>query len=91
MTCECKRARKTIREEFPYDIGDIVNQNGHDEFPLVVTGYITDQQRLFVRDPSGALSKGDEFEMHFCEVTDHWRRVKPNATGERPETRSEDV
>ena len=80
MTCECKRARMEVRKEWPFDIGDMVNQNGHEESPLQVTGYITDAQRLFVRDPSGKLSKGNEFEMHFCEVTAHWRRVKPNAS-----------
>jgi hypothetical protein len=60
-----------------FEIGDIVEQNGHSESPLAVTGYIHDQERLFVRDPSERLSKGDEFEIWTGEVTRHWREL-PN-------------
>ena len=61
-----------------FEIGDIVIQNGHDETPLVVTGFISDKQRLFVRDPSCnpfRLSKGNEFEIWFGEVTEQYRKI----------------
>jgi len=55
--------------EHDFGLGDIVVQNWQEERPLLVTGYITNQQRLFVRD---MLNRGKEFEIHFSEVTDHW-------------------
>jgi len=59
-----------------FEIGDIVIQNGHNETPLVVTGFISDSQlRLFVRDPSSRLSKGNEFEIWFGEVTEQYRKI----------------
>jgi len=60
-----------------FQIGDIVEQNGHNESLLVVTGYIHDSERLFVTDPTDRLNNGTEFEMWFGEVTRHWREL-PN-------------
>ena len=65
-----------------FEIGDIVEQNGHNEALLVVTGYIHDDERLFVTDPTDRLNHGKEFEMWFGEVTEHWRKVKQNAESE---------
>lgn len=58
-----------------FKLGDIVEQNGHNEALLVVTGYIHDDQRLFVVDPTARLNRGQEFEMWFGEVTRHWREL----------------
>jgi len=61
-----------------FQIGDIVEQNGHNEALLVVTGCVHDADRLFVVDPTARLNRGKEFEMWFGEVTRHWREL-PNA------------
>ena len=58
-----------------YQIGDIVEQNG--KVLLLVVGYIHDQERLFVVDPTGVLNHGNEFELWFGEVTRQWREL-PN-------------
>ena len=61
-----------------FKIGDIVEQNGHNEALLVVTGYIHDSERLFVVDPTDRINHGKEFEMWSGEVTRHLREL-PNA------------
>ena len=58
-------------------LGDIVEQNGHVDSLLVVTGYIHDEERVFVTDPTGKLNKGCEFELCFDEITRQWREVMP--------------
>lgn len=58
-----------------YDCGDIVERNGNP--PLFeVVGVIHDQQRLFVIDRRCEFNSGDEFEIHFSEVTEHWESSK---------------
>ena len=59
-----------------FKIGDIVEQNGHIESLLIVTGVIHDEERLFVQDPSDRLNRGLEFEIWFGEITRHWREKK---------------
>ena len=59
------------REDHTYRVGDIVEQNNNP--PLFeVVGVIHDQRRLFVLDPLCVCNRGDEFEIHFSEVTRHW-------------------
>ena len=56
-------------------IGDIVVQKKHERILLIVTGYIHDDKRLFVYDPSEQLFDGAEFEISFGEVVEQYRKL----------------
>lgn len=68
--------------KYEFKIDDIIEQNGHSDVLLVVTGYIHDSERLFVTDLTDRLNNGREFEIPFSEVTRHWRELPNNGLQE---------
>ena len=58
-----------------YVIEDRIEQNGCGARLLSVSGFIHDEKRLFVRDDSGNINNGADFEIPFSEVTRQWRFV----------------
>lgn len=68
------KANRIIHEYSEFAVDDIVEQNGHNDTLLRVSGVIRDKERLIVLDDSWRLYDGREFEIHFSEVTSHWRK-----------------
>ena len=58
-----------------FEIGDIIQQNWHQDALFRVSGVIHDDKRLFVMDDTERFNDGDEFEIHFDEVTAQFREI----------------